>query len=120
MPLPRLLQRPRALAFVFVKDADRFPAWTAWSALSEEERRAVGRLAKQGRAHPDQRVADSARAWAEVLASNSEDWREDRWWRRAAAVPGLLLLGDGGLTDWLQHRAEQRWARRVLAVNSQR
>ena len=97
-----------------VRDAERFPAWTAWSGLTDEERRAVERLAKRGRQHPDQRVAEAARAWAEVLVVDEDFWKEDRWWRRVFSLPDLLLWGDGGFTDWLEHRSEQRWARRVL------
>ena len=95
-------------------DAEDFPAWTAWSSLTHEERLAVGQLAKRGRQHPDERVASAACGWAEVVVANDDYWKEDRWWRRAFAVPSLLLLGDGGLTEWIEHRAEQRWARRVL------
>ena len=59
-------------------------------------------------------MATAARHWAEVIVANDDFWREDRWWRRAIAVPSLLLLGDGGLGEWFEHRTEQRWARRVL------
>jgi hypothetical protein len=98
-----------------MNDAERFPRWTAWASLTEEERRAVGRLAKRGREHPDQRVAAAARGWAEVVVANDDSWREDRWWRRVFAVPSLLLLGDGGFMEWwVGRRVEQRWARRVL------
>jgi hypothetical protein len=55
-----------------------------------------------------------------VLVVDDEFWREDRWWRRAAALPGLLLLGDVGLREWLERRAEQRWAQRVVRARGPR
>lgn len=95
-------------------DAESFTAWTAWTAVSDEERQEVARLARQGREHPDERVAAAARGWAEVLLVDDVHWREDRWWRRFFVIPGFLYLAEVGFTEWLEHRAEQAWARRVL------
>ena len=98
-------------------DPDSFPALTAWAAVSDDDRREVSRLARQGKEHPDERVAAAARNWAEVLLVDDAFWGEDRRWRRAFAVPGLLLTGEFGFSDWVEHRSEQRWASGVLGAS---
>ena len=100
-----------------MRDAESFPAWSAWTTVSDEERKAVSRFASQGREHPDERVAAAARGWAKVLLVDDDSWHEDRWWRRVLAVPGFLAVGEIGFTEWLEHRAEERWARRVLRAS---
>jgi hypothetical protein len=93
--------------------ADPTPAYTAWCSLTADEVRQISELARQGRRHPDERVAEIASNWALVLLGDQNKPRRAGWgW-----LPGHLLLAaslfyDDGWLDWL----DRRWARRVLAA----
>ncbi len=93
---------------------EQFPALTAWSALTEGERAEVTRLANRGQPHPDRRVEQAACGWAEVLLGAAEVEHQDRWWNRLFAPLEPLF----GLDDWLERRADTRWAKRVLRASS--
>lgn len=91
----------------------QFPAGEAWYSLTEVERVEVTRLAKQGQAHPDPRVAEAARGWAEVLLGSAEVWRQERWTNRLSTLFETLH----GFDEWLERRADRRWAKRVIAAS---
>jgi hypothetical protein len=96
------------------EDADPTPAYTAWCTLTADEVRLVTELARQGKRHPDERVAEIASNWALVLLGDQDKPRRTGWgW-----LPGHLLVAaslwyDDGLSGWV----ERRWARRVLAAH---
>lgn len=92
---------------------EQFPAWAAWSSVTEADKAEVARLAKQGQPHPDRRVEQAACGWAEVLLGAAEVEHQDRWWNRLFAPLEPLF----GLDDWLERRADTRWARRVLRAS---
>ena len=90
----------------------------AWSALTEQQRQEVTRLAKQGHRHPNPAVAAAAEGWAEVLLHDTDLQREHRWWWRALGIPAFILLVETGLSGWFERRADRRWATRVLAARA--
>ena len=81
----------------------------SWYDLSGKEQRAVLRLARQGRRHPDSKVARVAEEWAREKLGKDHG--------RAGALGGAIfggLLGDGaslgeGLRDY-------RRAKRIMQV----
>lgn len=92
---------------------DPTPAYTAWCTLTADEVRLVTELARHGKRHPDERVAEIASNWALILLGDESKPSRTGWgW-----LPGHLLLAvtlwyDDGWDGWL----ERRWARRVLAA----
>src|SRR3954469_17290525 len=75
-PRPPLAQRDFAHGFT---EDERSP-FTEWSSLSNEQRKEVARLAREGRAHPDQEVERIARRWATTIIDAYEsEGRGSRW-----------------------------------------
>lgn len=101
-----------------MSDPERFPSLAAWSALSQQQRLDVTRLAKRGRRHPDPAVAQAAHAWAEVLLVDVAVQHEERWLRCATWLPSFLTALDSGILDWLERRADRRWAQRVVVARA--
>lgn len=86
-----------------------------WRELRREQRHEVSVLSKQGRVHPDPKVADTAYRWAVAKVEAGE--------RNTLAKPIFLIplavlsapLGNAG-GGFIQYWKTLRFARRIVAV----
>lgn len=89
-----------------------------WDHVDQGERKLVGRLARHGRVHPDAQIAAAAVEHANSLNGADALWRKERWHRRFIRILDInTLFFDTGFGDWLEDRADRRWAKRVLEAD---
>ena len=100
-------------------DDEQAPAKLDWDDVAEDARKSVGRLARRGRVHPDPEIAAAAVEHAKGLMIDAAQWHRERWQRRVVRIPDTLFVGffDTGFGEWLEERADRRWAERVLEAD---
>jgi hypothetical protein len=101
-----------------------------WMKLRRRERRQVLRFARQGKEHPNPRIARIAYGWALDIAPFDQDQRESGWGAATLIAFGVLLdvvgtlfgaalggQGTGGaLGGVLVERKKKRYAKKIISI----